>query len=97
VNRFCQLCSTVIAALFVFANPAFAAEGAGSALNFGPTIGAGMIIIGAGIGIGKIGAAAMEGMARQPEAAGDIRGGMILAAALIEGVTLLALIVCFAR
>ncbi len=98
MNRFFQVCSTMVAALFVFANPAMAAEAAVTAAsNFGPTIGAGLIIFGAGLGIGKIGAAAMEGISRQPEAAGDIRGGMILAAALIEGVTLLALIVCFAR
>ncbi len=57
-------------------------------------IGAGIVIVGAGLGIGKIGAAAVESMARQPEAAGDIRGGMLLAAALIEGATFFALIVC---
>lgn len=57
-------------------------------------IGAGLVIIGGGFGIARLAAAAMEGMSRQPEAAGEIRGGMILAAALIEGVTLLALIVC---
>ena len=51
-------------------------------------------VIGAGYGIGKLASSAMEGMARQPEAAGDIRGGMILAAALIEGVALFALVIC---
>ena len=51
-------------------------------------------IIGAGYGIGKIGAAAVESMARQPEVAGNIQTAMIIAAALIEGVTLFALIVC---
>ena len=50
--------------------------------------------IGAGIGIGKIGGAAMEAIARQPEAAGDIRSNMIVIAALIEGVALFAVIVC---
>ena len=50
--------------------------------------------IGAGIGIGKIGASAMEAIARQPEAAGDIRSSMIVIAALIEGVALFAVIVC---
>ena len=49
---------------------------------------------GAGIGIGKIGAAAMEAIARQPEAAGDIRSNMIVIAALVEGVALFAVIVC---
>ena len=57
-------------------------------------IGAGIILIGAGLGIGKIGSAAVESMARQPEVAGDIRGAMIVAAALIEGATFFALIVC---
>jgi len=56
--------------------------------------GAGIAVIGAGYGIGKLASSAMEGMARQPEAAGDIRGGMILAAALIEGVALFALVIC---
>ena len=60
----------------------------------GAALGAGLAIVGGGSGIGRLAQAAMEGMARQPEAAGDIRGGMILAAALIEGVTLLALIIC---
>ena len=59
----------------------------------GAGIGAGMAVIGAGIGIGKIGASAMEGMARQPEAASKIQTGMIIAAALIEGVALFGAVV----
>ena len=62
--------------------------------SLGGALGAGMIIIGAAFGIGKIGAAAVEGMARQPEAARNIQAGMIIAAALIEGVTFFGLIVC---
>ena len=50
--------------------------------------------LGAGMGIGKIGSSAMEAIARQPEASGDIRMNMIIAAALIEGVALLAVVVC---
>ncbi len=57
-------------------------------------IGAGVAAIGAGIGIGKIGGSAMDAMARQPEATGDLRANMIVAAALIEGVALFAVIVC---
>lgn len=57
-------------------------------------IGAGLATIGAGIGIGKIGSSAMDAIARQPQAAGDIRSSMILAAALIEGVALLSVVVC---
>ena len=62
--------------------------------RLGACIGAGIVAIGAGIGIGKIGAAAMEAIARQPESAGDIRSNMIVIAALVEGVALFAVIVC---
>ncbi|MCM1319728.1 MAG: ATP synthase F0 subunit C [Muribaculaceae bacterium] len=61
--------------------------------NFGGAIGAGVAAIAAGIGIGKIGASAMEAIARQPEAVGDIRSNMIVIAALVEGVALFAVIV----
>ena len=71
-----------------------AAEAATSLTGFGAALGAGLAVIGAGIGIGKIGGSAMEGIARQPEASGDIRMNMIIAAALVEGVALLALVVC---
>jgi F-type H+-transporting ATPase subunit c len=57
-------------------------------------LGAGMAVIGVGIGIGRLAAAAMEGSARQPSAIGDIRTSMIIAAALIEGATLFAIVVC---
>lgn len=56
-------------------------------------IGAGLAAIGAGLGIGKIGASALESIARQPEVTGDIRANMIVAAALVEGVALFAVIV----
>lgn len=58
-------------------------------------IGAGLAVIGAGIGIGNIGSKAMEAIARQPEAVGDIRSNMILMAALIEGAALIAIILSF--
>jgi F-type H+-transporting ATPase subunit c len=57
-------------------------------------IGAGIAILGAGLGIGRLAASAMEGTARQPAAGGDIRTSMIIAAALIEGATLFALVIC---
>lgn len=60
---------------------------------FGAAIGAGITALAAGLGIGKIGSSAMEAIARQPEAAGDIRSSMIVIAALIEGVALFAVIV----
>lgn len=59
----------------------------------GAALGASLAAIGAGFGIGKIGSSAMEAIARQPEAAGDIRSNMIVIAALIEGVALFAVIV----
>lgn len=60
----------------------------------GAAIGAGIVAIGAGLGIGKLAAAAMEGIARQPEAGDNIKGSMIVAAALIEGVSLFGVVVC---
>lgn len=54
-------------------------------------VGAGLIVIGAGMGIGKIGGSAMEGIARQPEAANKIQTAMLIAAALIEGIGFAAL------
>ena len=55
-------------------------------------IGAGLIVIGAGIGLGQIGGKAMEGIARQPEATGKIQTAMIIIAALLEGLAFAALI-----
>jgi len=56
-------------------------------------MGAGLAVIGAGIGIGLIGKGALEGIARQPEAGGDIRTNMIIAAALVEGAALFGIVV----
>ena len=62
--------------------------------KLGAALGAGLATVGAGIGIGKIGSSAMEAIARQPEASGDIRTSMIFAAALVEGVALFSVVVC---
>ena len=78
---------TLAVILQVAANIAIAKMGAGS--------GAGLAAIGAGIGIGRIGGSAVEAIARQPEAVGDIRTNMIVAAALIEGVAFFAIVICF--
>lgn len=75
----------------LLASPAFAAD---SAVAFSGSFGAGLVIIGAGFGFAKIGSSALESIARQPEASGDIRGAMLLVAALLEGATFFALIVC---
>ncbi len=99
MNRFLKialLCLTVV----LVAAPAMAQDGTEPAapvshgLNFGAALGAGLVILGAGFGIGKIGSAAVESMARQPEVAGNVQTAMIIAAALIEGATFFALIVC---
>ncbi len=58
-------------------------------------LGAGISVIGGARGIGKLAGAAMDGISRQPEAAGDIRGAMIITAAMIEGAALLGLVICF--
>jgi len=63
--------------------------------KLGAAVGAGIAAIGAGIGIGKIGGSAMEAIGRQPDAAGDIRSNMIVAAALVEGAAFFAIIVAF--
>ena len=70
-----------------------AAAGAGLA-KLGAGLGAGLSVIGAGLGIGRIGGSAMDGIARQPEAGGDIRMAMIIAAALVDAVALFAIVVC---
>ena len=57
-------------------------------------LGAGLTVVGAGLGIGKLAAAAMEASGRQPEAAGEVRTSMLIAAALIEGATFFALVIC---
>lgn len=70
----------------------------GSGLGIGGAcIGAGLVIIGAGLGIGRIGGQATEAIARQPEAGPRIFTTMIISAALIEGVTLFALVICLIR
>ncbi len=73
----------------------FAAEGAGNQFAFiGAAIGAGMIVIGAALGIGRLASAGAEATARQPEAAGDIRSTINLPLFLLEGVAIIALVVC---
>ena len=62
--------------------------------EFGAALGAAFAAIGAAYGIGRIGSSAMEAIARQPEASGDIRSNMIVSAALIEGVAFFAVIIC---
>ncbi len=74
---------------------AYSTEYSGAWAMLGAAIGAGLAVIGAGIGIGRIGGSATEGMARQPEMAGRIQTAALILAALIEGATLFAIVVAF--
>lgn len=60
----------------------------------GACLGAGLVVLGVSMGLGRIGSTAVEGIARQPEAAGKIQTSMLLASVLIEGVGIIALVVC---
>ena len=92
MNQSARTAILAIGVFFALSVPAFAAEGG---THFSGAIGAGVTIIGAGYGIGRIGSAAVESMARQPEIANQIQTAMIIAAALIEGATFFALGVAF--
>ena len=72
-----------------------AAEAAAGLAKLGAGIGAGIAVLGAGIGIGRIGGQAMDAMARQPEVMNKLFTHMIVAAALVEGVALFAVVVAF--
>jgi F-type H+-transporting ATPase subunit c len=72
----------------------FLLEAATELGKFGAGLGAGIVAVGAGMGIGRLAGSAVESIARQPAAAGDIRGAMILTAAFIEGVALFGEVVC---
>lgn len=105
--QFLKFAMLLLAGFIVLSTPAMAfdeaaepaaatvakAEGT-SLINLTSTFGAGLIVIGAGLGISRLSAAAFESMARQPEVAGDIRGSMIIVAAMIEGAAVIGLIVC---
>lgn len=88
----------VVGLLLLGASPALAqpTTTGGTVINsfYGGAIGAGLVILGAAFGFGKIGAAALDGMARQPEAANKIQPAMIIIAALLEGATFFALLIC---
>jgi len=95
-----KLLALAMVLFLLFAAPALAQshDTPNSATLSGSGVGAGiavaLVIVGAGYGFGKIGAAALEGIARQPEMAGNIRTTMIIIGALLEGATFFALIVC---
>lgn len=102
--RILRILVLVVFVLLITATPVLAQAapagppGAGAAPLYGPHvaagIGAGITIVGAGLGFGRIGGSALESMARQPETAGAVQTAMLIIAALLEGATFFALIVC---
>ncbi len=92
------LASLAVLAVLCTGNPLLAADTAGTGSFYGAAvgagIGAGLTILGAGLGFGKIGAAALESMARQPETAARVQTAMIIIAALLEGATFFSLVIC---
>jgi F-type H+-transporting ATPase subunit c len=98
VNRTLKIAMLCIAVMLTTAAPAWA-QGTGGGSSFsilqGAAFGAGLVILGAGYGIGRIGSCAVESMARQPEVASNVQTAMIISAALIEGATFFALVVCW--
>jgi F-type H+-transporting ATPase subunit c len=90
--RSINLAALVVVALFCCVAPAMADTWGTPAIGAG--FGAGIVMLGAGYGISLIASKAVESMARQPEVAGQINGAMIVSAALIEGATFFALVVC---
>jgi len=99
--RIFRVAVLVLFVMLLTATPLMAADSdkvGGAAAFYGPHIaagiGAGITIIGAGYGFGRIGGSALESMARQPETAGAVQTAMLIIAALLEGATFFALIVC---
>lgn len=105
MNKFAKMALVLVfvtcmcMAVPAFAQPGTTGAAAGTTLtipqiNFSKAFGAGLVVVGAAMGIGRLASSAYESMARQPEAAGTINTAMIIAAALIEGFTFYALYIC---
>lgn len=94
MSRF-KVAAFSVMAMLVMAMPAMAQDEGGATIDLRGAFGIGILVFGAALGIGKIGAAAVESMARQPEVAGDIRGAMVVAAALIEGATFFGILMAY--
>ncbi len=93
MSKFVPIVAVSFVVLLCFATPAMAAGDA--LIEFSGAIGAGLVTIGGAYGIGRLAASALESMARQPEVAANIQVAMIIAAALIEGFTFFALVICY--
>jgi F-type H+-transporting ATPase subunit c len=89
-----RLALFAFACLLAAAPMSYAAEAPFSGSSMGAGLGAAIALLGAGYGFGKIGSAALESMARQPEVADKVSGSMITVAALLEGATFFGLLVC---
>jgi F-type H+-transporting ATPase subunit c len=93
-----RLATVSFGVLLLSASPLLAADTPGTGNFYGTAVGCGigcaLTLVGAGFGFGKIGASALESMARQPEVAGQVSASMITIAALLEGATFFSLIVC---
>jgi F-type H+-transporting ATPase subunit c len=105
VSKIAKIAGLSVVVLLFMAVPAMAQPESGeenigpayTSIEFPGALGAGLVCIGSAYGIGKLAASALEGMARQPEVAGNIQTGMIIAAALIEGFTFYALYICYTQ
>ncbi len=93
MNYIGKIASFSVLIVLAMAVPAFA-QGGGTSIEFSGAFGAALATIGGAYGIGRLASSALESMARQPEVAGNIQTAMIIAAALIEGFTFFALIIC---
>jgi F-type H+-transporting ATPase subunit c len=97
-EKIIRLACVSFGVLLLMGSPLLAADIAGTGSFYGAALGSGLgcalTLVGAGIGFGKIGASALESMARQPEVAGQVSASMITIAALLEGATFFSLIVC---
>jgi len=101
VAQFLKYAMLLVGAFVAMSVPAMAqGEPVAAAVQVTPlisltsTFGAGLVVIGAGLGISRLSSAAFESMARQPEVAADIKGSMVIVAAMIEGAAVIGLIVC---
>jgi F-type H+-transporting ATPase subunit c len=94
VNKIVRISSMCVVIFLGLASTAMAQTPETSLILAGGAVGIGLTVIGASFGIGRLAASAVESMARQPEVAGSIQTAMIIAAALIEGFTFFALVIC---
>lgn len=96
MNKLVKMTFWGLGAMLLMATPVLAQDGGSAAPLIPNAVGIGLVVIGAGLGMGKLASSALESMARQPEIAGSIQTAMIIAAALIEGLSFFAIFACWA-